>query len=55
MDELLENIEYWNMEEVLDRSVWRTRFGSGFGSVACSANDIFMTLIAEGIIIIIIQ
>jgi hypothetical protein len=34
LDDLKEKRRYWKLkEEVLDRTVWRTRFGSGYGPV----------------------
>jgi hypothetical protein len=34
LDDLKETKEYWKLqEEVLDRTLWRTRFGRGYGSV----------------------
>jgi hypothetical protein len=33
-DDVQENRRYWKLkEEALDRSVWRTRFGRGYGPV----------------------
>jgi hypothetical protein len=33
-DDLKENTEYWKLkEEALDRTLWRTRFGRGYGTV----------------------
>jgi hypothetical protein len=35
LDDLKETMRYWKLkEEALDRAVWRTRFGRGYGSVA---------------------
>jgi hypothetical protein len=34
LDDLKEKRRYWNLkEEALDRSLWRTRFGRGYGPV----------------------
>jgi hypothetical protein len=34
LDDLKEKRKYWKLkEEALDRTVWRTRFGSGYGPV----------------------
>jgi hypothetical protein len=34
LDDLKEKIGYWNFkEEALDRTLWRTRFGRGYGPV----------------------
>jgi hypothetical protein len=34
LDGLKENRGYWKLkEEALDRSLWRTRFGRGYGTV----------------------
>jgi hypothetical protein len=34
LDDLKENRKYWKLkEEVLDRTLWRTRFGRGYGPV----------------------
>jgi hypothetical protein len=34
LDDLKEKRRYWKMkEEALDRTVWRTRFGRGYGPV----------------------
>jgi hypothetical protein len=34
LDNLKENIRYWKLkEEALDRTLWRTRFGRGYGRV----------------------
>jgi hypothetical protein len=35
LDDLRKNRGFWNLEEdTLDRTVWRSRFGRGFGRVA---------------------
>jgi hypothetical protein len=35
LDDLMETRGYWKLkEEALDRTLWRTRFGRGYGSVA---------------------
>jgi hypothetical protein len=35
LDNLMETTEFWKLEEeALDRTLWRTRFGSGCGLVA---------------------
>jgi hypothetical protein len=35
LDDVKENRRYWSLkEEALDRTVWRTRFGRGYGPVA---------------------
>jgi hypothetical protein len=34
LDDLREKIRYWKLkEEALDRTLWRTRFGRGYGPV----------------------
>jgi hypothetical protein len=34
LDDLKGKIRYWNLkEEALDRTLWRTRFGRGYGPV----------------------
>jgi hypothetical protein len=34
LDDLKEKIRYWKLkEEALDRTLWRTRFGRGYGPV----------------------
>jgi hypothetical protein len=33
LDDLKERIEYYLKEEALDRTMWRARFGRGFGPV----------------------
>jgi hypothetical protein len=34
MDDLKEKRQYWQLkEEALDRTLWRTRFGRGYGPV----------------------
>jgi hypothetical protein len=34
LDDLKENRRYWNLKEkALDRSLWRTGFGRGYGTV----------------------
>jgi hypothetical protein len=34
LEDLREGRGYWKLEEgALDRSVWRTRFGSGYGTI----------------------
>jgi hypothetical protein len=34
LDDLKEKIRYWNLkEEALDRTLWRSRFGRGYGPV----------------------
>jgi hypothetical protein len=40
LDDLKEKKGYWKLEvEALDRTVWRTRFGSGYGPVARQPAD----------------
>jgi hypothetical protein len=35
LDDLKEKKRYWKLkEEALDRTMWRTRFGRGYGPVA---------------------
>jgi hypothetical protein len=31
LDDLKEKTRYWKMKEALDRTLWRTRFGRGYG------------------------
>jgi hypothetical protein len=39
LDELKGKRRYWKLkEEALDRTVWRTRFGRGYGSVVRQTN-----------------
>jgi len=41
LDDLKEKCVYWKLkEETTDRSLWGTRFGSGFGLVARQATEI---------------
>jgi hypothetical protein len=40
LDGLKENRGYWKLkEEALDRSLWRTRFGRGYGLVVRQATE----------------
>jgi hypothetical protein len=41
MDDLKERRGYWKLkEEALDRTVWRTRFGRGYGSVVRQTTEL---------------
>jgi hypothetical protein len=33
LNDLKEQKRYWKLKEVLDRTLWRTRFGRGYGPV----------------------
>jgi hypothetical protein len=33
LDDIKEKRGYWKLKEALDRTVWRTGFGSGYGPV----------------------
>jgi hypothetical protein len=40
LDDLKEKREYWKMkEEALDRNLWRTRFGRGYGPVVRQSRE----------------
>jgi hypothetical protein len=40
LDDLKENRRYWKLKEkALDRTLWRTRFGSGYGPVVRQATE----------------
>jgi hypothetical protein len=41
LDDLNEKRRYWKLkEEALDRTLWRTRFGRGYGPVVRQATDL---------------
>jgi hypothetical protein len=41
LDDLKEKRRYWKLkEEVLDRTVWRTRFGRGYGPVVRQTTEL---------------
>jgi hypothetical protein len=41
LDDLKEERRYWKLkEEALDRTVWRTRFGRGYGSVVRQTTEL---------------
>jgi hypothetical protein len=40
LDDLKEMRRYWKLkEEALDRTLWRTRFGRGYGPYTCRKAD----------------
>jgi hypothetical protein len=40
LDDFKETRGYWQLkEEALDRTLWRTRFGTGYGLVVYQATD----------------
>jgi hypothetical protein len=40
LDDLKEKKRYWKLkEEALDRTIWRTRFGRGYGPVVRQATE----------------
>ena len=42
-DDLKEKTEYWKFkEETLDRPLWRTHFGRGYGSVVRQTADLIL-------------
>jgi len=44
LDDLKEKQTYWYLNEVaLDSTVWRTRFGKGYGSVVRQTNELMNT------------
>jgi len=44
MDDLEEKKRYWKLqEEALDRTVWRTRLGRGYGQTDIQQNELFDT------------
>ena len=44
LDDLKENKIYWNLkEEALDRSLWKTRIGSGYGRAVRQTTELMET------------
>jgi hypothetical protein len=39
LDDLKEKRRYWKLKEALDRTLWRTRFGRGYGPVVTQTKE----------------
>jgi hypothetical protein len=48
LDDLKEKRRYWKLkEEALDRTLWRTRFGRGYGPVVRQTTKLMMPVLNE--------